>query len=107
MAPKVVPGTTFIEISETLIFDESTMIFIVFRVPRGSGAPQNRKKIIKKLCCEQKMAKVDQMRRTWTESGHQGAHRAERKRKGAPQGRPGGPVKPDRWITGLPDAVGR
>ena len=30
MTPKVMPGRIFLEISETLIFDDSIMIFMVF-----------------------------------------------------------------------------
>ena len=45
MAPKVVPKTTFLEIGETLIFGDSTMIFMVFGGPEGSlEHPKTKKK---------------------------------------------------------------
>ena len=45
MAPKVVPKTTFLEIGETLIFVDSTMIFMVFGGPEGSlEHPKTKKK---------------------------------------------------------------
>ena len=46
MAPKVVPGMTFLEISETFIFDDSTIIFLVFWCAGGSlRGPKNKKKL--------------------------------------------------------------
>ena len=45
MAPKVVPKTTFLEIGETLIFVDSTMIFMVFGGSEGSlEHPKTKKK---------------------------------------------------------------
>ena len=48
-APKALPNAYFLEISETLIFDDSTMIFMVFWCPGGSlRGPKNKKNHVKR-----------------------------------------------------------
>ena len=106
MAPKVVPGTIFLEISETLIFDDSTMIFMVFQGPEGSQEPPKTGKNHQKVRPWTKYGQeTTQMRKNCTESGPQGAHGAEKKRKRAPRGRPRGPCHLTASPRRRPDAI--
>ena len=86
MAPKVVPKTTLLEIGETLIFVDSIMIFMVFG--GVTGAPKNQKKIVKNHATKKRWPWKEKMQKKCIESDHQGAHRAERERRGDGHGDP-------------------
>ena len=92
MPPKVVPGTIFLEIGGTLIFDDSIMFFHGFL---GSGGAPERPKI-RKIRKKVKPRTKDSQKATRSEKKltvtcQQGARRAEKNAKERPKAGPGGP----------------
>ena len=63
-APKALPKAYFLEISETLIFDDSTVIFMVFRVYRSPDGAWGAPKHLREATVGARQGLVDQASRT-------------------------------------------